>query len=67
MFRAKANADMKLYNEDVVLINLVEKLTNIESFNSLADVTPVMEDYYQKHSRCHVAICWSKNDKFQVL
>ena len=60
----KSNADMEIYDEDVVFSNLVKEC-NIESFNSLADVTPVMVDY-QKRSGCHVvAICRSKSDKFR--
>jgi hypothetical protein len=55
---------MEIYDEDVVFSNLVKEC-NIESFNSLADVTPVMVDY-QKRSGCHVvAICRSKSDKFR--
>jgi hypothetical protein len=46
---------MELYVEDEVFSNLVNEC-NPESLNSLADVTPVMEDY-QKCSGCHVAIC----------
>jgi hypothetical protein len=52
----KSNADIELYNEDVVFSNLVKERNIESSFNSLADVTPVMEDY-QKRSGCHVAIC----------
>ena len=44
--------------------NLVKEL-NIEPFNSLADVIPVMEDY-QKGSGWHVAIRWTKSHTFRV-
>jgi hypothetical protein len=39
----KSNADIELYDEDVVFSNLAKEC-NIESFNSLDGVTPVMED-----------------------
>ena len=55
---------MELYVEDEVFSNLVNEC-NPESLNSLADVTPVMEDY-QKCSGCHVAICQNKSDKVRV-
>ncbi|KAI2507338.1 hypothetical protein MHU86_7058 [Fragilaria crotonensis] len=60
----KINTDMKDHVEDVVFSKLVKE-RNIESFKSLADVTPVMEQY-QKQSGCQVAICRSEVDKFRV-
>jgi hypothetical protein len=47
-----------------VFSNLVKEL-NIEPFNSLADVIPVMEDY-QKGSGWHVAIRWTESHTFRV-
>ncbi|KAI2506926.1 MULE transposase domain [Fragilaria crotonensis] len=60
----KMNTDAKEQVEDVVFSKLVKEL-KIESFKSLADVTPVMEQY-QKQSGCQVAIRRSEVDKFRV-
>ncbi|KAI2493890.1 hypothetical protein MHU86_20649 [Fragilaria crotonensis] len=50
----KTNTNTKEHVGDVVFSKLVKEL-KIESFKSLADVTPVMEQY-QKQSGCQVVI-----------
>jgi len=50
--------------EDSVWDSLLKEL-NIQSFGSLDDVTPVINDY-QKRSGNHLAVCNSERDRFRL-